>query len=190
MKLQRRNLILVGLAIMLGGITLYTREPQSSPANPGTVDLFGFEEQDVQALTMEVDGRSLVFERDENQVWQMTQPEEAVANDGNVAYLVNLLATGVKGDRPLTVAPDELATYGLEQPYATLDITLANDTTHELVLGTYNFNRSNLYALIDPPDDLDNAEAVEVSLVPADFEIALNRPLEEWKQPEAEPSIP
>jgi len=188
MKLQRRNIVLVGVAVLLGAVTLVTRAPENQPATTRTRDLFAFEEGQVQALQVAVDGRSLAFERDENQVWQMTQPDQTVANEANVAYLANLLATGVQSDRLITVVPDDLDTYGLDQPYAALDITLDNDETHQLVLGTYTFNRSNLYALVDPPADPTSAEELDVALVSADFEIALNRPLEEWKQPEESPA--
>ncbi|MBD1910529.1 MULTISPECIES: DUF4340 domain-containing protein [unclassified Leptolyngbya] len=181
MKLQRRNLLLVGVALGLGAVTLLTQKPQTESATAGTTDLFGFEEAQVKALTVQVNGRSLAFERDKNKVWQMTKPDKAVANDANVAYLVNLLATGVQSDRPLTVTSDKLGTYGLDKPYATLDVTLENGEAHKLVLGTYNFNRANLYALIDSPKEL--PEELKVALVSPDFEVALNRPLNDWKQP-------
>lgn len=181
MKLQRRNLLLIGVALGLGAVTLLTQKPKTDSAEAGTTDLFGFEETQVQALQVEVDGRSLAFERDKNQVWQMTQPDKAVANDANVAYLVNLLATGVQSDRPITTTPDKLNTYGLDQPYATLNITLDGGEKHKLILGSYNFNRTNLYALVDSPEE--PPAELKVALVSPDFEVALNRPLNEWKQP-------
>ena len=50
MKLQRRNLLLLGVALGLGAVTLLTQKPKTESTVAGTTDLFGFEEAQVQSL--------------------------------------------------------------------------------------------------------------------------------------------
>lgn len=183
MKLTRRTLALVLTAVALTLAVILTQQsPQNDAQDAEALPLFGFTEIDVQAIEVETADRTLVFERDDNLLWQMTAPDETLANQGAVSFLASVLATATR-DRPLDVPTDDLGTYGLDQPFATLDITLTNQETHRLVLGSFNFNRTGLYALVDPPAN--PTEPQRVFIVPADFEVALNRPLEEWKEPEA-----
>ena len=192
MKLTRRNLVLVLVALTLAVVVILTQNQSQTPSLPGatlqeTTPIFEFTEADIQRLGIETPTRSFAFERDAVGIWQMTAPEQTIANQGAVAFLANLLATGTR-DRPLSVPASSAITYGLDQPFATIDVALNTDETHQLVLGTFNFNRSSLYALIDPTPDL--GETLEVSIVPADFETAINRPLEDWKEPENPPGSP
>jgi hypothetical protein len=142
-----------------------------------TTNLFAFEERDIQALDIDTVARDFAFERDENGVWRITEPEAAIANDATIAFLANLLATS-SSDQTLSTTPDDIATYGLDRPFAIVDITLEDGRTHQLILGTFNFDQSRLYAQVDPAAEA--AEEISVLLVPADFETAINRPLEDW----------
>ena len=106
---------------------------------------------------------------------QETLPYQTTANEAYVVYLLNLLATG-KGDR---ISADPRMEDGLNQPLATIDIKLNNGKTHQMVLGIPNYNNSALYALADPPQQLN--KPLQVLLVSTDFQNAVNRPLSEWK---------
>jgi hypothetical protein len=119
--------------------------------------------------------------------WAMTAPDQAVANDASVAYLLNLLATG-KRQQTLTVPAAKQAEFGLDKPIAIAEVNLANQQSHRLVLGKPNFNRSALYAQADPPAQ--TKTDLTVVLVSTDFENAVNRPLADWKvkEPAAQPS--
>lgn len=111
--------------------------------------------------------------------WMMQLPKQIPANNAAVTYLVNLLATS-KGDRTFPIAPDQRQEYGLAQPQVTVEVTLDSQQVHRLLLGQADFSRSSLYALVDPAN-ADEAE-LEVTLVPYDFQNAVERPLTEWEQ--------
>ena len=110
--------------------------------------------------------------------WLLKAPVQAPANDAYVSYLTNLLVTSGR-DRALEVSPDQLSEYGLDRPQATVEIRLKSQQTHTLRLGSANFDRTSLYAQVDPTQE--TADAIAVLLVPSDFENAINRSLTEWQ---------
>jgi Domain of unknown function (DUF4340) len=194
MKLKPSTLFLVLTALALGGVMLIVQSqvpPLGSQSAPDAADpqnLFSFQESQVQSLSLQTPQRSLKFQRAKDGKWQMLEPEQAPANDASLTFLLNLLSTG-KSQRSFTALGGDRAQYSLQQPLATVEVTLDNKETHKLVIGGYDFNRSNLYALTDPPTD---AKAdLKVLLIPPTFESAVNRSLEDWKQasqPQASPS--
>lgn len=106
-------------------------------------------------------------------------PATYPANEAYVAFLLNELVRG-KSDRVLSATPQQIRDYGLENPQATIDITLRTGETYQLVVGNRDFTGSNLYAQVDPrPGTL---LAQSVLLLSTNLENAVDRPLEEWIQ--------
>jgi hypothetical protein len=187
MKIKPSTLALVLVALGLGGIVLLVQQqpaPQSSETGEQVVSeaekpIFEFKEEDIQAFTLQTQLRTLKFERDKDGKWQMLEPEKITASDPSIAFLLDLVTTG-KTQRTITAPVNDREQFGLHQPLATIDLTLKDQKTHKLVLGEYDFNRSFLYAQADPPTE---ASQLNVLLVSPNFENAVNRPLDEWKQP-------
>lgn len=192
MKLKAPTVLLVGIAAILG-LVVFAELQGDGPA--GSDDegqpLFSFEEDDVQSFTVETLLNTLAFERDDGGVWQMVQPEAFPASDASVSFLLNLLATG-ESDRTLTVLPDEINDFGLDDPLATIDLVLEDETTHQILLGDFDFNQQFIYAQIDPAasstsDEGSATDELSIFLVSSSFDAAVNRPVEEWQQVELPP---
>lgn len=182
MKLQRTTLILILLALGLGGF-VYFYEIQGAPtrqeAKVKKQQIFSFEEEQVQSFAVKTKEQTLLFERGSQGIkWLMKAPSKSPASDAAVSYLMNLVVKG-KSDRAIQVPVAQLQEYGLEQPQATIEVKLKNQTTHQLILGKPDFNRNFLYAQADPA--VKPTGNVNVLLVPTDFENAVNRSLTEWK---------
>lgn len=201
MKFQRTSLILVFAALALGGYVYYTesqKPPQMDEAKSDEKPLFNFKEQDVQAFTVQTPKQTIAVEKTVLTVppnqknaskintspWLMTKPESMPADESSIAFLLNLLATG-KSDRAFNVPAARKSEFGLDQPSATVEIKLANQQNHRLVIGKPNFNRNFLYALVDPPANQD----LSVLLIPINFQNAVDRPLVEWKRDKPKPSV-
>ena len=194
MKLQRTTLVLVVSALLLGGF-VYFYEIQGAPKREATKTtkqpIFGFKNDQIQTLTIDGNEETLEFERVSKPVpgWQMKKPKEAAASDASVSFLVNLLVEG-KSDRSFPVSANQLQEYGLDKTQATIQVKLKDQKTHKLILGKPDFNRSFLYAQVDPSSGA--SQPLQVLLVPVDFEYAVNRPLSEWESkletPEPSPS--
>jgi hypothetical protein len=188
MKLQRTTLILLLLALGLGGFVYFYEikgATQRQEAKAKEQQIFSFEENQVQSFTVKTKGQTLQFERGDKTgkpKWLMKAPSKTPASDASVSYLMNLLVKG-KSDRAIQVPAAQLQEYGLEQPQATIEVKLKNQTTHKLILGKPDFNRNFLYAQADSPAK--PAGNVNVLLVSTDFENAVNRSLSEWKSEEA-----
>ncbi|MEB3210888.1 MAG: DUF4340 domain-containing protein [Leptolyngbyaceae bacterium] len=186
MKLKAPTVFLVGIAAILGLIVFAEFQggdrPTTTDGDSTGQPLFAFEEEDVQSFTVETPLDTLSFERDDEGVWQMVEPEEFTANDASVSFLLNLLATE-ESDRQLTVSPDELGDFGLDDPQTTIDVVLEDATTHQLVLGDFDFSQQSMYARVDP-EATEGEETLDVALVTTTFDSAVNRPLEEWQQTE------
>ncbi len=190
MKFKFNTLILLGIALGLGG-AVYFWEAQGASLQTSqkaaAQSIFGFKEDQVQALRIKTPQQTLSLVRQnpsgtpaqKNQPWLIKAPIQAPASDASVAYLLNLLVTA-KRDRSLSVPATRAREFGLDQPQATVEVKLNNQTTHQLVLGGPDYNHSVLYAQADPPAQ--PASDLKVLLVPTAFENAVNRPLSEWQQ--------
>lgn len=184
MNLPKSTLILLLLALGLGGFVYFYEirgATQRQEASSQARQIFAFTEAQVKDLTVKTPTGTLKFERVDKSGqsnWQMKVPSNTPASDASVAYLLDLLAKG-KSDRSLSASPSQLSEYGLDRPQATINVTLQNDRTHQLILGKPNFDRSFLYAQADPPAQ--NTGNVDVLLVSPDFSNAVNRQLSEWK---------
>jgi hypothetical protein len=185
MKLQKTTWILVTAAILLGGV-VYFHEIQGKPQREEIQEeqnkIFNFQANDIQILTIKTKQQTIEFERtkEPNKVWQMKQPENVPANDAVVSFLLNLLVSG-KSDRSFTIPLRKLQDYGLDNPSVTIEIQLKNQQIHQLILGSPDFKGEFLYAQIDPPVKPD--KEIKVSLVSQEFITAVEKKLEEWKQP-------
>lgn len=166
-----------------------TETPDSQTLDSETLDV---ETLDSEALDSEtLDQETLDQEDSESptlpqerpvasSAWQMKSPETTFANESSIVFLLNLMATGER-EQTLTIEADRQGEFGFDQPLADVEVTLADQTRHRLLLGQADFDRSGLYAQIEPQAD---APEVTIHVVPISFENAVDRPLEEWKQPE------
>ena len=191
MKLQRTTLILLLLALGLGGFVYFYEvqgASQQQIAKNQKQQIFSFEQEQVQSFTVKTKAQALSFERGDNAgkpIWRMKAPSNTLASDASVSYLMDLVVKG-KRNRTIQVAASQLQEYGLAQPQATIEVKLKNQQIHQLILGKPDFNRNFLYAQADPPTK--PAENVDVLLVSPDFENAINRQLSEWKSQDANQS--
>ncbi|MEH2463802.1 DUF4340 domain-containing protein [Nostoc sp.] len=186
MKLPRTTLILILLALGLGGF-VYLYEFRGATVreeiNEQKQQIFSFAENDVQSLTVKTRKLTLNLERSSessNPKWLIKSPISGPANDAIVSYLMDLLVKG-KSERTLSTPIKELGEFALDQPQATINITLKNRQNHQLILGKSNFNRRFLYAQADSVAKPDGN--INVLLVSTDFTNAVNRELSEWQQP-------
>ncbi len=186
MKLRRTTWFLLGLALLLGGF-VYVYEIQGKPQREAIEakqkQIFTFPEKEIKELTIERAEQTLKFERtkDDRNPWLMKQPEEVPVNDGVISFLLNLLAKE-QSDRSFTVSSDRLSQYGLDKPLATITIVLENGKKHQLILGKPDFQDKFIYALTQPPTN--NKQKLEVILISKNFQYAVEREIEEWKQKE------
>lgn len=204
MKLQRSTLILLAAALLLGGFVYVFEQSRSQQeqAQVATKSLFSFKEADVQALTVTTRTQTLSFVKTASQPaagkspqpgqspppsWTMTAPQQSPVNDASIAFLLNLMATE-KRQQTLTIPVAKQAEFGFNPPLATVEVKLNNQTSHRLILGNPNFNRSAVYAQVDPPAN--SATDLSVVLVGIDFETAVTRPLAEWQAPKATSTSP
>jgi Domain of unknown function (DUF4340) len=188
MKLQRTTLILLLLALGLGGF-VYFYEIRGATVRKEIKEkeqqIFSFTADEVQALTVNSQNTTIILERNNNSNssdpirWLLKSPEQSPANNASVSYLMDLLVDG-KANRTLSVPSNQIPEYGLNQPQATIEIKLKNQKSHKLILGKPDFNRRFLYAQIDPATKPDGS--VDVLLVSTDFGNAVNRQISEWKQ--------
>ncbi len=189
MKLQRTTLILIVLALGLGGFVYFYEvrgATQRQEAKAKEQQIFSFEEEQVQSFTVKTKEQTLEFERGTPATkWLMKAPSKTIASDASVSYLMNLVVKG-KSDRAIQVPVAQLQEYGLKQPQATIEVKLKNQTTHQLILGKPDFNRNFLYAQANPA--VESTGDVSVLLVSTDFENAVNRSLAEWKSQDASKS--
>lgn len=186
MKLPRTTLILILLALVLGGF-VYFYEIRGATVREENKEekqqIFSFAADDVQSLTVKTKKLTLNLERNpesSNPKWLIKSPISGLANDAIVSYLMDLLVEG-KSDRTLSTPAKELGEFALDEPQATINITLKNQQNHQLILGKLNFNGRFLYAQTDYAAKPDGN--IDVLLVSPDFANAMNRELSEWKQP-------
>lgn len=179
--------------------------PEVEIRQAGAEPLFAFDEADITQFTIRRPDLTLSLEKRKpansgdavadleadtaaavQPDWSMTAPEQMPASDGAVAFLLNLLATGDRRDsfritndgQPQAKTQQRLAEFGLDTPIAQVELTLADGTSHRLMLGDSNFDNSGIYAVKDADA---SSDAIEIFLVNSSLEPAVLRPLEEWR---------
>lgn len=180
MKLQRSTGVLIGVAIALVTTVTLIETQKGSQTNSDNT-LYDFAEADVDAFTIELDDSTLAFSKTDD-TWQMTQPDSAEADPSSVAFLLNILTSSTIKET-ITTTPDQIDTYGLEDPIATVKLDVY-DTNHTLKVGDEDFSGTALYVMATGDDA--NTESVDVHLISNDLENGLDRPLEDWKVKEEE----
>lgn len=192
MKLLRTPLILMAAASTLAGVVYFVEfhqptnrlttglSPSSQTANPTTatspVGLFEFQEREIQGLSIKTVATTIVLEKETT--WMVRSPlPTAPANEAVVAFLTSLLMS--PRERVVQVPATRRSEFGLDQPLATIEITTVNQQRHSLILGRLNFDRTGLYALVDPSVD-PNAD-LSIMVVPTSFESAVIRNGLEWR---------
>ncbi|WP_193197033.1 DUF4340 domain-containing protein [Nostoc sp. MG11] len=186
MKLPRTTLILILLALGLGGFVYFYEiqgATQREEIKEKNQQIFSFGEDDVQSLTVKTKNITLSLERNtqsSNPKWSLKSPTSGPANDAIVSYLMDLLVKG-KSDKTLSIPANQRGEFALDKPQATINITLKNQQNHQLILGKPDFSDRFLYAQADPAAKPDGN--IDVLLVSTDFANAVNRELSEWRQP-------
>lgn len=180
--MQKTTLLLVLIALGLGGYVYWSEMKPQSQSETVVVSeegLFSFTEEEVQRLTIQRgEGERLAFIRLETAAssWRMKQPEGTPAEEGAIAFLLDLLLKE-NTSKTFTVETENLTLYGLDQPSVRINIELKNNTKHQIVLGNPTFDEESIYAQINP----DENQETEVYILPIDFQYAVERPLSEWK---------
>jgi hypothetical protein len=181
MKLQRTALgLLVIAALFAGVVAVYEQQQKGVPATDvdqsASQRVFDFSEAAIALVTIETRRPAVTIARLDGQ-WRLSAPLKVPANPATVAFLTNLLTTAQR-DRTLNLSRDRAAEFGLDQPTGTIIMTLTDQKQHKLVLGKLSFDRTFLYALIDPDP---NAKELSVSLISPQFVNAVDRDLGEWQ---------
>ncbi|MDG2989480.1 DUF4340 domain-containing protein [Candidatus Synechococcus calcipolaris G9] len=187
--IQSKTLILLSTAIILGGGLYFFEQQLPPPASEVTTadELFTFQESDVIGLRIQTRDGVIELQRDDSGKWKILKPVAGMAEEGAVVFLLNLLATS-RSDRSLDVPSQTIYEFGLGQPTATVDITLADQTRHRLFIGNRTFDQEKVYAQVDPPETL--LEEMEIVLVSTDLLNAVTRPVSEWQsQPTVSPDL-
>ncbi len=193
--LKRGTLLLLVSAIaLLGGVLLFegdrnrtatgenseqdTNYALSSEGQENGELIFPFAEEDVDTLTVERSADTVAFEKSETGIWQMTKPENGLAEPGAIAFLLTQLTN--PSTNTLTVPADTLSDFGLDRPTSTVSLT-ANDVRYQLAVGTADFTGDQLYVQATAPeDDSAGASDIKIHLVSGGFDNAVNRPTEDW----------
>ncbi|MEM9484390.1 MAG: DUF4340 domain-containing protein [Cyanobacteria bacterium P01_F01_bin.116] len=180
MKLQRSTRFLLGVAIaLIATVTLLETQKGQQADNENT--LYDFTEADINAFTIELEDNTLAFSKT-NDTWQMTQPESAEADPSSVAFLLNILTISTIKET-ITTTPDQIETYGLDDPIATVQLDVY-DANYTLNVGDPDFSGTALYVM--STGNAPNTESVDIHLISNDLENGLDRPLEDWKAQEEE----
>ncbi|PAX55891.1 DUF4340 domain-containing protein [Brunnivagina elsteri] len=185
MKLQRTTLMLILLALGLGGIVYFCEMRNGNQAKESQANkqkIFDFAADDVRSLNIKTNNLNITIDRSTNPnppKWLLKSPVSVPASDASVSFLMDLLIKGTS-DRIISVSSNQLNEFGLNQPVATIDIQLKNQKTHRLILGKSDFNDRFLYAQANPSNKPDGK--TEVLLVSKEFVNAVSRELSEWQQ--------
>ena len=174
MKLQRSTGILVGVAIALvTTVAIFESQKGNQPEQGET--LYDFAEADVSAFTLENPEETLSFTKTDT-TWRMTEPEDAAADPSSVAFLLNIITNDTIQDT-ITTTPDQLGTYGLDAPAATIQLTV-DEETYWLSLGDEDFSGTSLYAMTHQEEALPNT--IDVYLIPKGIENGIERSIADW----------
>jgi hypothetical protein len=192
MKLNRTTISLLILSLGLTSVVYITEiKPEGFNLNPKNQKeeeipkIFSFKTQDLEKINIKAEQTIITFQKqrkgEENSFWQMTQPENLLANEGAIAFLVNLFPPA---EKKLTIpANDEnRKKYGLWESQKKIELTLSNGDQYEITLGSANFDNTQIYVEVKFPTTVEDQSSI--FLVSKSFQYAIERDFDEWKQNE------
>jgi hypothetical protein len=181
MKLKLKTIVLVAIALLSVG-SIYFWDKNRAPATDSKLDkptgtaLFTLKETDITQIEIQSQNGNVTLAR-QPKGWQILKPRSGPADEATVAFLLNLLATG-RSERSLSAESSQLQQFGLDKPATTVTLQLKDNKTHQLRLGTQNFDQSSIYGSVDAPV---SSSKVSIALLPTSFLNATNRPLADWQ---------
>lgn len=134
---QTRALVVLSVLVALAGGLLWWQGEQTVDMDPdASVDLWSVEDEDVRRIVVSRDGSRLALERpDADADWSVVEPFAALADQRRVEDLLRSL-TAMKRGVPVDVPADRAEEFGLgTSPTASVEVTLADGTTHTLQVG-------------------------------------------------------
>ena len=178
MKLQRSTGILLGVAFSLLTIVAVI-ETQKSTLSDDDETLYSFTEADVSEFTIKRENRTeiLSFIKNDN-TWQMTEPEEAAADPSSIAFLLNIITSDTIQET-ITTTSENLDTYGLDQPTATLELRV-DEETYALTVGDEDFSGTSLYVMTNDMDNGAKPTPIDIYLISKGLETGIRRPVDDW----------
>jgi Domain of unknown function (DUF4340) len=181
MKLKLKTILLLVIALLsVGGLYFWDKnhapKAKSDLDKPTGTPLFTLKETDIIQISIQAQNGSVTLAR-QAKGWQILAPKPGPADEATVSFLLNLLATG-QSERSRSADSSQLQQFGLDRPTTTVTLQLKDNKTHQLRLGTQNFNQSSIYASVDAPA---SSAKTSIALVPTNFLNATNRPLSDWQ---------
>ncbi|MEM6253507.1 MAG: DUF4340 domain-containing protein [Cyanobacteria bacterium P01_D01_bin.156] len=174
MRLQRSTGVLLGVAIALvATVAIIETTKQNRPEKGDT--LYSFTEADVDAFTINRTDTTLSFEKTDD-TWQMLEPEDAPADPSSIAFLLNIITTDPIKET-IVASAEQLDEYGLGDPRATVDISVA-DENYTLALGDEDFSGTSLYVMTT--EATAESESGELYLMPKALQSGIGRRIDEW----------
>jgi hypothetical protein len=187
MKIKRTTLILMLTAVALGGFVYFYEirgKQQQAEIQEQQKQIFDFEQEKIQAITIKQESEKLTLKRDPNTektIWKITAPTEKEADLPTVEFLLDQL-TGLKSARVITTSASQLSEYGLEKPEVTLEVELKDGKTRRLFLGKPDFNGNSIYSQLESEGE--PSENLSIILLSVNFKNILTKPVSEWEKQE------
>ncbi len=128
-----------------------------------------------------VNGNSKSAAQSADNSTQISQ-EKVYANEAYVSFLLEQLVSE-RSQQTLTATPEQIKEYGLNPPVAIIEVILKDQRIYQMILGKSEFSGNAIYAQVNPP--LPETQNQTVLVVSKNFEYAVDRTIEDWKQPAA-----
>ena len=188
MKFNRTTITFLILSLGLTAIVYVTEiQPDgfsldsTSEQQDQVAKIFPFQVDEIRQITITVNQQIISFQKqDQDQSpWQMTKPENAIASEGAMTFLLNLFP---QAENKLAIPVDEQKKkeYGLAEANKNIEIILNNGNKYQMILGSSNFDDTQIYAQVIFPPEINEESAI--FLVSKSFQYAIERDFEEWKK--------
>src|SRR5262249_50748510 len=158
--MKKNTVILLLLAVAVAVAVYYLEIKPGKPRDekPDTSKpAFAFNRDEVSSISITRSGETVTVEQRDGK-WTITQPVTAQANQSTIDSLVSSL-TSAKIERTLAASPDQIKSFGLEEPAVSIEIKLKSGETQQIKLGAKDFSGLSVYAQI--------AGSSDVAMVPA-----------------------
>lgn len=152
MVIKKTTLIVLGIAIVLGGAVYYFDWKRGTQGKSEALKrAYAIQASDVVSLTLSHPARpsdpTIRFVK-RGGTWQIVEPIETGADQPTVDGIVDQIA-GAEVSQTEPGTPDRLKAYGLDPPQAWLELRLANGAKYTLLVGSKTFAGDSVYAIID-----------------------------------------
>lgn len=169
-------LLIVGIVVLLKADGTTSDEPQPTATPTSRYDAYKAERDDIDSFVITCEGNKLIFKNTGEGTWSVNGIEYDSLDSSKVETLLGSVCV-MMSNNEIEIGAQDLAKYGLENPYITIDMRRKDGTEDRLLIGDMSPTLGEYFFTVDGSGDIYSIYSYKVDTIqkPASYYTTFNR---------------